>query len=72
MTNAEHEHDHEHAFVEIARTENIVAYEETVHQVITLRLHDRGLALELTHAEARELADALAQISARIGAQTEK
>jgi hypothetical protein len=61
------EHDHEHAFEEIAATENITAFEETTHHLITLEFHDRGLSLTLDYAQAYELLDAMQKVLAHIG-----
>jgi hypothetical protein len=60
-------HDHEHAYLEIEGTENISAYEETTHQLITLQFHERGLALMLNYEQAFELADAMQKIVGHIG-----
>ncbi len=63
----EHEHEHEHAYQEIEGTENISAYEETTHHLITLQFHERGLTLTLNYEEALELADAMQKIVGHIG-----
>ena len=62
MTNAEEEHGHAHSYVEVCRSENILVVEEVAHQLLTLHLYDRGLALDLTREEARELASVLADV----------
>ena len=61
------DHGHEHAYVEIEGTENISAYEETTHHLITLQFHERGLALTMNYEEALELADAMQKVVAHIG-----
>ena len=61
------EHDHEHNYQEIDGTENISAYEETTHHVITLQFHERGMALSMTYEEALELADAMQKVVVHIG-----
>jgi hypothetical protein len=60
----EEDADHEHAYVNIVETTNLAAYEELVHQVVTLEFHDRGLTLDLSIAEAEELGNVLAEIMA--------
>ena len=59
--------EHDHAFQEIEGTENISAYEETTHHVITLQFQERGLALSMNYEEALELADAMQKIVVHIG-----
>jgi hypothetical protein len=61
------EHDHEHHYSEIEGTENISAYEETTHHIITLQFHERGVALSLNYEEALELADAMQKVVGHIG-----
>ncbi len=61
------EHDHEHFYSEIEGTENISAYEETTHHIITLQFHERGVALSMNYEEALELADAMQKVVAHIG-----
>ncbi|HLH26524.1 MAG TPA: hypothetical protein VK066_28720 [Chloroflexota bacterium] len=61
------EHGHEHAYEEIEGTENISAYEETTHHLITLQFHERGLTLTLNYEEALELADAMQKVVGHIG-----
>ncbi len=58
----EGEDDHEHEFANIAQTPNISAFEEVVHQVITLEFHDRGLTLDFSYEEAEELTQVVAEI----------
>lgn len=53
---------HEHEYANIAQTPNLSAYEELVHQVITLEFHDRGLTLDFSYEEAEELGKVLADI----------
>lgn len=55
------EHDHEHSFVEVADTEIAFIYDQVPHQVLTLRLNERGVAIELTYDEALALAEAMEQ-----------
>ena len=52
---------------EIDGTENISAYEETTHHVITLQFHERGMALSMSYEEALELADAMQKVVVHIG-----
>ncbi len=61
------EEAHEHSYREIEGTENISAYEETTHHLITLQFHERGLALTLNYEEALELADAMQKVVGHIG-----
>src|SRR5262245_30898300 len=56
------EEGHEHEYANIAQTPNLSAYEELVHQVITLEFHDRGLTLDFSYEEAEELGQVLADI----------
>jgi hypothetical protein len=56
------EEEHEHEYANIAQTPNLSAYEELVHQVITLEFHDRGLSLDFSYEEAEELGQVLADI----------
>jgi hypothetical protein len=63
----EHDHGHEHHYQEIDGTENISAYEETTHHLITVQFHERGLSLTLNYEEAMELADAMQKIVGHIG-----
>jgi|SRR5690348_13434655 hypothetical protein len=58
----EDEEGHEHEYANIAQTPNLSAYEELVHQVITLEFHDRGLTLDFSYEEAEELGQVLADI----------
>ncbi|HZS00405.1 MAG TPA: hypothetical protein VFE37_16945 [Chloroflexota bacterium] len=67
MVERGHEHDHEHYYSEIEGTENISAYEETTHHIITLQFHERGVALSLSYEEALELADAMQKVVGHIG-----
>ena len=60
-------HGHEHAYQEIEGTENISAYEETTHRLITLHFHERGLALTMSYEEALELPDAMQKVVGHIG-----
>ncbi len=54
--------DHEHEYINIAQGRNVSAYEEGVHQVISLEFHDRGLTLDFSAEEARELGLVLAEV----------
>jgi hypothetical protein len=54
--------DHEHEYLNIAQSRNVSAYEEAVHQVISLEFHDRGLTLDFSAEEARELGLVLAEV----------
>ena len=63
----DHDHGHEHHYQEIEGTENISAYEETTHRLITVQFHERGLSLTLNYEEAMELADAMQKIVGHIG-----
>jgi hypothetical protein len=56
--------DHEHHYVGIMQTANIEAYEELVHQIITLEFHDRGLTLDFSAEEAEELGQILVEVMA--------
>lgn len=56
------EHDHEHSFVEVADTEVAFIYDQVPHQVLTLRLNDRGVSIELSYDEAIALSEALDQV----------
>jgi len=67
MVDRGQEHDHEHYYSEIEGTENISAYEETTHHIITLQFHERGVALSMNFEEALELADAMQKVVAHIG-----
>lgn len=58
----EEDEGHEHEYANIAQTPNLSAYEELVHQVITLEFHDRGLTLDFSYEEAEELGQVLADI----------
>ncbi len=49
------EEDHEHVYSEIAQTPNLVAYEEMVHQVISIEFQDRGVTLNFDYDEIEEL-----------------
>ncbi|HEX2911451.1 MAG TPA: hypothetical protein VH186_11620 [Chloroflexia bacterium] len=60
--NFEEDEDHEHTYVSIAETHNVSAYEEQVHQVITLEFHDRGLTLDFSLDEAEELGHVLSEV----------
>lgn len=53
---------HEHEYTNIAQTPNLSAYEELVHQVITLEFHDRGLTLDFSYEEAEELGKVVTDI----------
>lgn len=48
-------HAHEHEFVEIVDAATITAFEQAPHGIITLQLHQRGFALELTYEEVAAL-----------------
>jgi hypothetical protein len=61
------DHGHEHFYSEIEGTENISAFEETTHHMITLQFHERGLALSMSYEEALELADAMQKVVGHIG-----
>ncbi len=56
------EDGHEHEYSNIAQSPNLSAYEELVHQVITLEFHDRGMTLDFSYEEANELGQVLAAI----------
>jgi hypothetical protein len=56
------EEEHEHIYLNIVHSENITAYEELVHQVITLEFGDRGISLDLSVEEAEELGHVVAEI----------
>jgi hypothetical protein len=58
----EEDEDHEHEYINIAQSHSVSAYEETVHQVISLEFHDRGLTLDFSADEARELGRVLAEV----------
>ena len=58
----EEDEDHEHEYVNIAQSRNVSAYEELVHQVVTLEFHDRGLTLDFSPEEARELGRVLGEV----------
>lgn len=58
----EEDDDHEHEYLNIAQSRNVAAYEEVVHQVISLEFHDRGLTLDFSTEEARELGLVLAEV----------
>ena len=58
----EEDEDHEHEYINIAQSRNVSAYEESVHQVISLEFHDRGLTLDFSAEEARELGKVLAEV----------
>lgn len=58
----EEDEDHEHVYVNIVQTPNVSAYEEQVHQVISLEFHDRGLSLDFNLEEAEELGEVLAEV----------
>jgi hypothetical protein len=58
----ENEEEHEHIYLNIVHSENITAYEELVHQVITLEFGDRGISLDLSVEEAEELGQVAAEI----------
>ena len=59
----EEDEDHEHSFVNIVQTPNVSAYEELVHQVVTLEFHDRGLTMDFSLEEAEELGRVLAEVT---------
>lgn len=56
------ENEHEHVYVNIVHSENISAFEELTHQVLTLEFQDRGLSLDFSLEEAEELGHVLAEI----------
>lgn len=58
----EEDEDHEHEYINIAQSHSVSAYEETVHQVVSLEFHDRGLTLDFSAEEARELGRVLAEV----------
>ena len=60
------EHDHDHDFVEVVDSEQVFVYDQVPHQVLTLRLNERGFAVELTYDEALALGEAMAQVAAYI------
>jgi|GEM_PF-1952378 len=49
------EEDHEHVYSEIANTPNLMAYEEMVHQVVSIEFQDRGITLNFDYEELEEL-----------------
>ncbi|GEM_PF-4683339 len=57
------EHDHEHDFVEVADTDVAFVYDQVPHQVLTLRLNERGVAIELSYDEALALAEVFEQVA---------
>jgi hypothetical protein len=61
------ERGHEHSYQEIEGTENISAYEETTHRLITLQFHERGLAITMNYEEVLELADAMQKVVGHLG-----
>jgi hypothetical protein len=63
------EHEHEHDFVEVVDSEQVFVYDQVPHQVLTLRLNERGLAIELTYDEALALGEAMGQVAAYINDQ---
>jgi len=56
------EHAHEHGIVEIIDSETITAVEQIPHGIITLQLHDRGMALDLTSEEALALGTVMERV----------
>jgi hypothetical protein len=60
------ERGHEHSYQEIEGTENISAYEETTHRLITLQFHERGLAITMNY-EASGTADSGTAAEGRAG-----
>ncbi len=60
----EEDEDHEHTYVNIIQTPNVAAYEEMIHQVVTLEFHDRGLTMDFNIEEAEELGRVLAEVMA--------
>jgi len=56
---APEEHDHEHEFIDIAESETIFAYAEVIHQVVTVQLSQKGVALSFSYEEALELTEVM-------------
>ncbi len=63
----EEEDEHEHEYIDIVQSSIISAYEEVVHQVITLEFHERGLTLDFTYEELGQLSQAISEVAAYIG-----
>lgn len=57
------EHDHDHSFVEVVDSDFVFVYDQVPHQVLTMRLNERGVAVELTYEEALALAEAMEQVA---------
>jgi len=72
MTTGHEEHAHEHVFAEIIDTDTITAYEQLPHGIITLRLHQRGFALELTYEEAAALGSVMEKVVEHVNAQQQQ
>ena len=64
----EEEHNHEHDYVEIVESETISAYAEAIHEVVTLQLNQRGIALNLSYEEALELTKTMEAVQNHIAA----
>ncbi|MBI2172394.1 MAG: hypothetical protein HYU30_10355 [Chloroflexi bacterium] len=62
MTTGHEEHTHEHEFVEIFDAETIIAFEQAPHEIITVRLHERGFSLDLTYEEAAALGTVMERV----------
>lgn len=62
MAGEHEEHTHEHSFIQVFEGETISVFEQVPHRAITLQLHDRGLALDLTYEGALALGEALAAV----------
>lgn len=57
------EHDHDHSFVEVVDSDLVFVYDQVPHQVLTMRLNERGVAVELTYEEALALAEAMEKVA---------
>lgn len=71
MADQHEEHDHEHSFVEVVDSELVFIYDQVPHQVLTMRLNERGVAVELTYDEALALAEAFEQVARYVQEQDE-
>lgn len=70
---AEHEeHDNEHSFVEVVDSDVVFIYDQVPHQVLTMRLNERGVAVELIYDEALALAEAFEQVVRYVQEQDEE
>lgn len=55
-------HTHRNELVKIFDAATVTAFEQIPHDVITVRLHQRGLSLDLTYGEAEELATVMEKV----------